>query len=106
MQAMGQCLNVGSKVRDLLVRVIDFLSGADLGSRKGASQDLQVQRQQGNALTDVIVQFPCDVRSLCFLRFHQLAADTGKSLFRQLSLGDIGGDAQRARLAMHLNQFG
>jgi hypothetical protein len=46
MQAMGQSLNVGSKVRDLLVRVIDFLAGADLGSRKGASQDPQVQRQQ------------------------------------------------------------
>ena len=47
MQAMGQCLNVGCKARDLLVRVIDFLSSADLGSRKGASQALQVQRQQG-----------------------------------------------------------
>jgi len=36
--------------------------------------------------------------------FDQLAADTGKSLFRQLSLGDVGGNAQRARLAVRAQQ--
>src|SRR5262249_31783131 len=53
------------------------------------SQFLQFDREQGNALSDVVMQFACDAPAFGLLRQEQLAAEVRGKLFGTLQLRHV-----------------
>ena len=54
---------------------------------------LEMQTQQRQPLTDVVVKLSGESGALFFMRFDQLLTHRGKCLLGQLALGDVDGRA-------------
>ena len=87
-QLVRQRLNIGGYLRNLLLEFAH--TAADFGQNERVFVELlQLDSQQGETLTDVVVKLSANPGTFLLLCLNQLAADVCKRGFSQFALGDV-----------------
>ena len=90
MQLVRQRLNIGRDLHGLRLQLNRLPSVTQTG--RGDREFRQVDRQQGETLTDIVMKFSGNSGAFLLLRVNQLVAQARKGLFGPILLGDIPGD--------------